>query len=524
MRELLDFSRRPVPRLVVFSLFVFILVLVCFPVVALFFSATILVASLLLCGGRLTCLWAKTIRPEARDLSGDEFVSIHIATYSEPPEVVIETLNRLAALEDTNYEVIVLDNNTPDPSLYLPVREHCRRLGNRFRFHHFDEVRGAKAGALNISLRLTHPEASKILVLDADYHVNGDILRKGLAHFVDSSVALVQFPQAYRNSDSNCGLTWDYRLFFEVYMSRANSLNTVLSTGTAAFVCKHALIRSGGWSGATLTEDAELGLRLHRHGYRTVYVPEVVAAGLMPTDLAALKAQRRRWVLGNAQSLRQLFKEPNLPWNRKAMMFLQLTAWANPLLPSLLALVGGALVANLTGREEAHWVASLGALSILLYLAATLLFFLAGVRRHGGTLSSGLHAFMAHLGTLWEGAASPAELFVRSDKSFVRTDKFLHAPERFALFSALFCSLLCGTLGVNVLLSDGCPWCAFFLSFVAVAYSGKAFLQWNLHAIRHRTVALTEKKAKRSPSRLAECRPGSVEKGPGRSVALAGER
>jgi cellulose synthase/poly-beta-1,6-N-acetylglucosamine synthase-like glycosyltransferase len=41
-------------------------------------------------------------------------VSIHVPTYNEPPQMVIETLNALARLDYDNYEVIILDNNTPD--------------------------------------------------------------------------------------------------------------------------------------------------------------------------------------------------------------------------------------------------------------------------------------------------------------------------------------------------------------------------------------------------------------------------
>ena len=52
-------------------------------------------------------------------------VSIHVPTYNEPPQMVIETLNALARLDYDNFEVIVLDNNTPDPAVWRPVEAHC---------------------------------------------------------------------------------------------------------------------------------------------------------------------------------------------------------------------------------------------------------------------------------------------------------------------------------------------------------------------------------------------------------------
>ena len=58
-------------------------------------------------------------------------VSIHVPTYNEPPQMVIETLNALARLDYDNYEVIVLDNNTPDPEAWRPVEAHCQRRWGR---------------------------------------------------------------------------------------------------------------------------------------------------------------------------------------------------------------------------------------------------------------------------------------------------------------------------------------------------------------------------------------------------------
>ena len=75
-----------------------------------------------------------------------------------PPEVVLETLNALALLQYPNFEVIVLDNNTKDPNIWQPVENHCTQLGERFRFYHVDSLPGAKAGALNMCLRLTSPK------------------------------------------------------------------------------------------------------------------------------------------------------------------------------------------------------------------------------------------------------------------------------------------------------------------------------------------------------------------------------
>ena len=43
-------------------------------------------------------------------------VSIHVPCYNEPPEMVKQTLDALAALDYPDYEVIIIDNNTKDPA------------------------------------------------------------------------------------------------------------------------------------------------------------------------------------------------------------------------------------------------------------------------------------------------------------------------------------------------------------------------------------------------------------------------
>src|SRR5207253_8192352 len=62
-------------------------------------------------------------------------VSIHVPCFNEPPAMVIGTLDALAQLDYENFEVVVLDNNTPDPAVWRPVQAHCRTLRGRFQFH-----------------------------------------------------------------------------------------------------------------------------------------------------------------------------------------------------------------------------------------------------------------------------------------------------------------------------------------------------------------------------------------------------
>jgi exo-beta-1,3-glucanase (GH17 family) len=78
------------------------------------------------------------------------FVSIHLACYNEPPEMVIATIESLKNLDYTNYEVIVVDNNTKDEAKWKPIKAYMAGLPSNFHFYHLPKWPGFKAGALNL--------------------------------------------------------------------------------------------------------------------------------------------------------------------------------------------------------------------------------------------------------------------------------------------------------------------------------------------------------------------------------------
>lgn len=55
-----------------------------------------------------------------------------------------------------------------------------------------------------------------------------------------------------------------------------------------------------------MTEDLDLAIRAHLAGWRAAYLPQVTAAGELPTTLAAWRTQQHRWNKGFAQVARKL--------------------------------------------------------------------------------------------------------------------------------------------------------------------------------------------------------------------------
>ena len=247
-------------------------------------------------------------------------VSIHIPICNEPPHMVRQTLDALAELDYPDFEVLVIDNNTMDPALWEPVAEHCARLGARFRFFHLGKWKGFKAGALNFGLRETAPDAEYVGVLDSDYIVTPDWLRCMVPFFANPRVGFVQSPQDYRDNDGSFFkrlMFWEYAGFFQLGMVTRNERNAIIQHGTMTIVRRDALQDVGGWAEWTITEDAELGLKLFRRGWEAVYSSRSFGRGVMPDDFAAFRKQRFRWAYGAMQICRAHWKALLLPWNRE---------------------------------------------------------------------------------------------------------------------------------------------------------------------------------------------------------------
>ena len=253
-------------------------------------------------------------------------VSLHLPICNEPPEMVRETLNSLAALDYPELEVLVIDNNTSDPGLWKPVADACAILGPRFKFFHVDQVSGFKAGALNIVLRETDPAAEIVAVIDSDYVVRPDWLRNLVPYFADPKIAIVQAPQDYRDGRQSafkamCG--WEYAGFFDIGMVHRNERNAIIQHGTMTLVRRSALDALGGWAQWCICEDAELGLRVMEAGYESAYVNHSYGQGLMPDTYTAYQKQRFRWAYGAIQILKRHWRElvglkaSNLTWAQR---------------------------------------------------------------------------------------------------------------------------------------------------------------------------------------------------------------
>lgn len=244
----------------------------------------------------------------AGTLTHEPKVSFHLPCYAEPPELVCTTLNAIAQVHYSNYEVVVIDNNTQDPNLWRPVQQHCAQLGDRFRFFHVDRLSGAKAGALNFALRHTVNDAELVAVIDADYQIQPDFLERLVGYFTDPNLGYVQTPHDYRNWQGNSYLEacyWEYMLYFRLHLSCLNEWMASHIIGTMCITRRQALEAAGGWAEWCLTEDSECAVRIHALGYTSLFINHTFGRGLIPENFRLYKKQRLRWTIGPIQQIQR---------------------------------------------------------------------------------------------------------------------------------------------------------------------------------------------------------------------------
>ncbi len=450
------------------------------------------------------------------------FVSIHLACHNEPPEMVIATLDSLAALDYHNYEVLVIDNNTKNEAVWKPVEAYCAKLGERFRFFHLDPWPGFKAGALNFGLKETDPRAQVVAAIDADYVVRPDWLSALTGYFHDPKVAVVQCPQAHREWEHNAFrrmTSWESDGFFRIGMHHRNERNAIIQHGTMTMVRRSALEGTGGWAEWTICEDAELGLRLMHAGYELVYVDEVMGKGLTPADFTAYKSQRTRWAFGAMQILKgrwgwMVHRGPLTPGQR----FHFLTGWFSWFADALHLVFTLMALAWTVGMLAAPSIFSLPMqlflIPVLGFFAAKTLFGIVLFRaRVPCTWRETIMASIASMGLshaiargIWRGLFKKQGVFVRTAKSRRLTKKpsaFASVREELLMAIALTLAIVGMIVDYGGQYLEGQLWMV-ILAAQAIPYVSALIGAWVAHRSREEPQENTQTESLPSHNEAAE--------------------
>jgi len=125
-------------------------------------------------------------------------------------------------------------------------------------------------------------------------------------YHLNKGIAFVQTPQFFHKSTSSNDedvLDGSNSIFFQGIQVGRDGWDLCAFAGTNAIFRLLALKSIGGIPYNSVTEDAYVSIKLHKIGYRSIYVKDRLAVGDIPKSVASAMIQRARWVKGSVQML-----------------------------------------------------------------------------------------------------------------------------------------------------------------------------------------------------------------------------
>jgi glycosyltransferase involved in cell wall biosynthesis len=175
-----------------------------------------------------------------------------------------------------------------------------------------------KPRALNIAL--DQCRGSIVGVYDAEDAPEPDQLRRVAAQFASApqDVVCLQGILDFYNSDAHPMarlFTLEYAVWFRLMLRGFDRLRLVLPLGgTTLFFRRAALDQLGAWDAHNVTEDADLGLRLARRGWRTMMLDSVTLEEANCQPWPWVK-QRSRWIKGYMMTWMVHSLDPRRLWH-----------------------------------------------------------------------------------------------------------------------------------------------------------------------------------------------------------------
>jgi cellulose synthase/poly-beta-1,6-N-acetylglucosamine synthase-like glycosyltransferase len=269
--------------------------------------------------------------PERRYRSHPSFpmVSVVLPVYNEPEEIVRASIASWKAVRYPAFEIILADDSTEPIVLDDPSVRVIRRTNRD----------GFKGGALRNVFEQLDPRSEWMVIFDADFLVDPDVLVRFTEHY-DPGVGAVQGFQSMGRNDPPRYLT----RFSESYHVVANALlagrqrlgGFVGVQGTVEAYRVEAIRSIGGIAPyATANEDLDTTFRLRKAGWKIIYDPRIVGRGIAPERYRIFFIQNTRWTSTTVREYRRhwgsFLRSRSVPVVEKVDSALFLLTWTNSL-------------------------------------------------------------------------------------------------------------------------------------------------------------------------------------------------
>jgi peptidoglycan-N-acetylglucosamine deacetylase len=225
-------------------------------------------------------------------------VSVVIPAFNEE-RVVCQTVRALLASVYPNFEVIVVDDGSKDGTFAVLQESFGGEPGVRL----ITKANEGKARALNEGI--AHASGDIIVALDADTLFLPDTLAMLVRRFSDPEVGAVA-------GNAKVGNRLNLHTYYQAleYITSQNMDRRALDVlncitvvpGSVGAWRKSLVLAAGGFTSATLAEDADLTLSILERGNKVAYEDAAVAYTEAPDTVRDFVKQRFRWMYGTLQA------------------------------------------------------------------------------------------------------------------------------------------------------------------------------------------------------------------------------
>lgn len=265
----------------------------------------------------------------------------------------------LATLENTYRHVAAMVWAGPLRVLVLDDsgRGEVRELADRYGFDYLSRPnRGHLKKAGNLAYAFDRSAGELVLILDADFVPRPDLLRHLVPYFDEPDVGIVQSPQFF---DLDKRMNWvqlsagaTQVLFYRWIQPSWDRSGASICVGTNALYRRSALAAIGGFPAVDHSEDIYTGVRMLQRGFRTRYLPVVVAKGMCPDRLASFLGQQYRWAAGSMSLLREgAFYRQRMPLAQRASFWAGFSYYLDTALAVFLTAIPPILLAVLSPAD-----------------------------------------------------------------------------------------------------------------------------------------------------------------------------
>ncbi len=154
---------------------------------------------------------------------------------------------------------------------------------------------------------LLQAEGEYVVIYDAEDQPDPDQLKRAVITFrkMPDSVTCVQCKLNYFNQDQNTLTRWfaaEYSFHFDLLLPGLDKAGVPIPLGgTSNHFITERLVELAAWDPFNVTEDADLGIRLHKAGYETVIVDSTTLEEAN-SQVENWINQRSRWIKGYIQT------------------------------------------------------------------------------------------------------------------------------------------------------------------------------------------------------------------------------